>query len=175
MQEGDKKWHILTAKTDTGAEWSRIGARKAAQLRFAQFPDVVRIKTSRSRGVNDAVPAASTSIHSEVLTGRLHQRCSCACPSTVLEIVKLPNGDTWAIVPRFLSKPFQMRYMADCTLWTARPARRPNSPIFHGAGARYGLLQKERRGLPGIRHAPEKERADLRARPSELQVAPRES
>jgi hypothetical protein len=65
-KKGEKKWHILTVKIDTGAEWSRIGARKAAQFRFAQFLDVVRIKTSRSRGVNDAVHAPSTSISSTV-------------------------------------------------------------------------------------------------------------
>jgi len=43
---GGKKWRMFTAKLDTGAEYSRIGADKAVKLRLGPLVDVKRMKTS---------------------------------------------------------------------------------------------------------------------------------
>src|SRR5437867_384682 len=43
---GGEKWQPFTAKLDTGASWSRIGARKAAKLKLGPILDVKSIPTS---------------------------------------------------------------------------------------------------------------------------------
>jgi hypothetical protein len=42
----DGSWHRFTAKFDTGAKWSRIGASKAAKLRLVPILEVRPIGTS---------------------------------------------------------------------------------------------------------------------------------
>ena len=55
---GGKKWRMFTAKMDTGAVWSRIGARKAADLALGPILDVVRVKTGSGRQRRLLVPAS---------------------------------------------------------------------------------------------------------------------
>jgi hypothetical protein len=61
---GARKWRIFTAKLDTGALWSRIGARKAAKLGLGPILDVVRIKTSGGGRQNRVLVPASLRIGS---------------------------------------------------------------------------------------------------------------
>ena len=61
---GARKWRIFTATLDTGAVWSRIGARKAAKLGLGPILDVVRIKTSGGGRQNRVLVPASLRIGS---------------------------------------------------------------------------------------------------------------
>lgn len=54
----NKKWRMFTAKIDTGADRSRIGARNAAKLGLGPIVDVVRIKTGSGRQSRLVVPAS---------------------------------------------------------------------------------------------------------------------
>lgn len=67
---GGKKWRIFTAKLDTGAVWSRIGARKAAQLGLGPILDVVRIKTSGGGRQSRVLVPASLRIGSHRIAAR---------------------------------------------------------------------------------------------------------
>ena len=49
---------MFTAKIDTGADWSRIGARKAVDLGLGPIVDVVRVKTGSGRQNRLLVPAS---------------------------------------------------------------------------------------------------------------------
>jgi hypothetical protein len=44
-----KKWTLFSAKLDTAAFWSRIGAREAAKLGLGPITHVLRIRTSGGR------------------------------------------------------------------------------------------------------------------------------
>jgi hypothetical protein len=46
IRAGDGSRHRFTAKFDTGAKWSRIGASKAAKLRLGPILEVRQIPTS---------------------------------------------------------------------------------------------------------------------------------
>lgn len=65
-----KKWRIFTAKIDTGAVWSRIGARKAALLGLGPILDVVRIKTSGGGSQNRVLVPASLRIGGSRIAAR---------------------------------------------------------------------------------------------------------
>jgi hypothetical protein len=53
-----KKWRMFSAKIDTGAVWSRIGARKAANLALGPILDVIRVKTGSGKQRRLLVPAS---------------------------------------------------------------------------------------------------------------------
>lgn len=56
-RETDGTWRRFKAKLDTGAYWSRIGAKEAAMLRLGPITDVRKIKTGSGSETRIIVPA----------------------------------------------------------------------------------------------------------------------
>lgn len=53
----DGRWKRFKAKFDTGATWSRIGAKEAAMLKLGPITEVHKIKTGSGRETRLVVPA----------------------------------------------------------------------------------------------------------------------
>ncbi len=56
-RENGRTWKRFKAKLDTGALWSRIGAKEAAKLRLGPITDVCKIRTGSGRETRVIVPA----------------------------------------------------------------------------------------------------------------------
>jgi hypothetical protein len=67
---GGKKWRMFSAKLDTGAGWSRIGAGKAAKLGLGPILDVKPIGTSDGGAQRRLIVPASLRIAGYQLAAR---------------------------------------------------------------------------------------------------------
>lgn len=100
---GGKSWKRFTAKLDTGAVWSRIGAKKAAALKLGPIGDVRSIRTSDGGEQRRVIVPASLRIGDRRIAA--HFTVSTAKPGVL--IGRRTMGGRFRIDPkrRYLTKP----------------------------------------------------------------------
>lgn len=101
------KWQMFTAKLDTGAAWSRIGARKAAKLKLGPIVDVKSIGTSDGGSQLRLVVPASLRIASRQIA--VNFTISMTKPGVL--IGRRTMGNRFSIDPkkRYLAMPPSLR------------------------------------------------------------------
>jgi hypothetical protein len=99
----DGKWWRFTAKLDTGAEYSRIGASKAAELRLGPIVDVKRIKTSGGARQRRVIVPASVRIAKDQI--KVHFSISMRRPGVLIGCRTMRGRFTVDPAKRYLTEP----------------------------------------------------------------------